>query len=444
MAPKQLRRMSTAGFAEDFPLPKGRYGFGVSWDVLPGQPTIDIDLQCVVVDDRGQIIDCAYYNNLKAVNAITHSGDEATGEAAGIDELVWVNMPKLPENVGLLVFVVAAYSGGKLMDVANGKLHVLEETTRNEIALFNMEQSSGAVDVVSAMFRSSSGWSLRIIDEPAQDGQHFMDILPLLSDVIRVFVPDAPRRHKVAFAMQKGSIMDLPKDLGSITVGLGWDTDCGEVDLDVSAVLLDSSGAEVETVFFGRLESLEHGIKHTGDNLTGEGDNDDEQITVNLGAVGSCVSQIAFVINIYTARITFQQVANPYCRVVDQSSSSELCRYSLTEAGCENALIVSKIAREAGGRWGFHALGLPCRGRTYKDSLPEIQRSCQQDTRKLMDRGGTIDFSSVQGPRDIKAFGVPTLLTSQERTVDMCPQVKVTPPHPVNSSQNSKDSCILQ
>lgn len=330
------------------------------------------------------------------------------------------------------------------MDVANGKLHVLEDNTRNEVARFDMEQSSGAVDVVSAMFRSSSGWSLWIIDEPAQDGQHFMDILPLLSDVIRVFLPDAPRRHKVAFAMQKGSIMDLPMDLSSITIGLGWDTDCGEVDLDVSAVLLDSKGDVLETVFFGRLESLEHGIKHTGDNLTGEGDNDDEQITVNLSAVGSCVSQIVFVINIYTARTTFQQVANPYCRVVDNSISSELCRYSLAEAGCGVGLIVSKIARKAGGRWGFHALGLPCCGRTYKDSLPEIKRSCQQDTRKLMDRGGTTDFSSAQGPHDVKAFRAPTLLASQERKVVACQPVKVTPPQSASSSQKSQDSCILQ
>lgn len=390
--------MNTAGVAEDFPLPGNRYAFGVSWDAVPGRPAIDIDLQCVVVDNRGQIIDCVYYNNLKAVNAITHSGDEPTGAASGIDELVWVNIPKLPDKAAVLVFVVAAYSGGQLKDVANGKLHVLEENARNEVARFDMEQSAGAVDVVGAMFRSDSGWALRIIDEPAQQGQHFMDILPLLADVIRVFIPNAPRRQKVAFAMEKGAVMDLPRDLGSITVGLGWDTDCGECDLDVSAVLLDSNGAEVETVFFGRLESEEHGVKHTGDNLTGEGDHDDEQIIVNLSSVGPRVNQIVFVINIYTPRVTFQQVANPYCRVVDNTSAGELCRYSLAEAGSESGLIVSKIGREAGGRWGFHALGLPCRGRTYKDSLPQIMQICQQDTRKLMARGGTTDFSTIQAP----------------------------------------------
>merc|ERR1719436_662043 len=147
---------------------------------------------------------------------------------------------------------------------------------------FAMERSDGRVDVVAAMFRSGSTWMLRTLDIPAQGGQHFMDILPLLADVIRSFLPSAPRRQKVAFAMEKGGVLDLPLDLAQITVGLGWDVDDGECDLDVSAVLLDRAGNDLEAVFFGRLESTQHGIKHTGDNLTGAGDGDDEQINVNL------------------------------------------------------------------------------------------------------------------------------------------------------------------
>merc|ERR1712226_437621 len=102
-------------------------------------------------------------------------------------------------------------------------------------------------------------WKLRIIDEPAQQGQHFMDILPLLSNVIRGFLPNAPQKQKVAFAMEKGGVLDLPQSLGKITVGLGWDVDEGECDLDVSAVLMDHNGNDIEAVFFGRLESEEHG-----------------------------------------------------------------------------------------------------------------------------------------------------------------------------------------
>lgn len=394
---KVLHRGDAKSSPEDLDLGKRRYGFGVSWDVVPGRD-VDIDLQCVVIDSAGSIIDCAYYNNLKAAKGITHSGDEAAGKPGSIEEMVWVNTQKLRSEVSLLVFVVAAYSGGYLKDVANGKLHVLEERESNEIALFEMEQSAASVDVVAAMFKDPSGkWKLRIIDLPAQTGQHFMDILPLLSQVIRGFFPKAPQKQKVAFAMEKGGVLDLPMDLARITVGLGWDVDDGEVDLDVSAVLMDSEGRDLEAVFFGRLESQEHGITHTGDNLTGEGEGDDEQIIVQLDQVGAKVQQIFFVVNIYTAHKTFSQVANPFCRIVDDAAQAELCRYSLRDAGRENGLIIAKIAREAGGtRWGFHALGLPCRGRTYKDSLPQIRQSCSLKTSSLLLRkGSTTDFSEV-------------------------------------------------
>lgn len=391
---KVLRRADTKGLPDDFELPKSRYGFGVSWQAIMGRD-IDIDLQCVVVDENGVIIDCAYYNNLKAARAITHSGDETAGKPHGIQELVWVNLRRLAENVKLLVFVVAAYSGGALKDVAHGQLHVLEEQESREIALFEMERSNASVDVVAAMFKEPTGeWKFRIIDEPGQQGQHFMDILPLISETCRVFIPTAPKKQKVAFAMEKGGVLDLPKELARITVGLGWDVDEGEVDLDVSAVLMDQEGNDLEAVFFGRLESEEHGIQHTGDNLTGEGEGDDEQIVVNLDRIGPRCHQVFFVVNIYTPSKSFRQVAEPYCRVVDDASGSELCRYALRDAGSENGLIVSKIAREAGDRWGFHALGLPCRGRTFKDSLPQIRQTCKVKTASLMLRKGA-SFDSI-------------------------------------------------
>jgi len=210
-----------------------------------------------------------------------------------------------------------------------------------------------------------------------------------MGETIRVFIPAAPKRQKVAFAMEKGGVLDLPQEMGKITIGLGWDVDDGECDLDVSAVLLDQNGRDIEAVFFGRLESEEHGITHSGDNLTGEGEGDDEQIVVNLNSIGPAVQQVFFVVNIYTAGRSFQQVAAPYCRVVDDAVGSELCRYSLRDAGVENGLVVSKIAREAGSRWGFHALGQPCRGRTYKDSLPAIRQLANVKTSALMQRSNT-------------------------------------------------------
>merc|ERR1719163_1553674 len=154
-------------------LPKTRYGFGASWQSL-GSRDVDIDLQCVVVDLSGAIIDCAYYNNLKAARAITHSGDETAGKPNNIEEMVWVNLQKLPPNVSMLIFVVAAYSGGCLKDVRNAQLHVLEEHESREIALLNLESSAASVNIVAAMFRdpldgagprSSWTWKLQVVGE---------------------------------------------------------------------------------------------------------------------------------------------------------------------------------------------------------------------------------------------------------------------------------------
>lgn len=409
-----LKRADTKDPSADIQLTAARYGFGASWDDDGGNAKdVDIDLQCVVVDSNGVIIDCAYYNNMKAVRAITHSGDEVNGRADKIEEMVWVNMKKLPQNVSLLIFVVAAFSGGSLADAANGRLHVLENNEDNEVAVFEMERSTKNVDVVAVMFKDiSSGWKIRIVDNPAENGRHFMDILPTLSTIVRGFIPSAPTKQKVAFAMEKGSVMDLPANIGLITVGLGWDVDDGEADLDVSAVLLDREGMDCEAVFFGRLESKNHGIVHTGDNLTGEGEGDDEQIRVQVDAIGGEINSVVFVVNIYSPGRTFAQVANPFCRVVDESAGQELCRYSLRDAGRDNGLIIAKLVREVGGRWGFHALGIPCRGRTFKDSLQQIREANNIKTRSLVVRSNShqdcdlVDSSSLAlaGPPKKSAF----------------------------------------
>lgn len=373
-----------------------RYGVGASWDSSRAGGDIDIDLQCVVADNQGIIIDCAYYNNLKAVQSITHSGDEVAGRADHVEEMIWVNFQKLPAQVELLIFVVAAYKGGTLQDIYDGRLHVFEDSEEREVMVFEMERSRAAVDIVAVMARSRQrhdrSWGhLHVVDEPAQQGRHFMDILPLLSRVIRDFLPHAPQRQKVAFAMEKGGVLDLPQDLARIIVGLGWDVDDGECDIDVSCVLFDKDGQDLEAVFFGRLESPRHGIRHTGDNLTGEGEGDDEQIIVQLDKIGENVEQVVFVVNVYTPNRTFKEVAAPYCRVVDDSCSSELCRYSLREAGDYNGLIVARISREVGSRWGFHALGLPCRGRTYKDALPQMRSAFGVQTSSLKVRSVSSD-----------------------------------------------------
>merc|ERR1711920_946423 len=119
---------------------------------------------------------------------------------------------------------------------------------------------------------------------------------------------------------------------------------------------------------------------------------------MDLQGLAAEVEQIFFVINIYTKGRTFAQVANPYCRIFS-AQGDELCRYQLREAGNEQALIMARLFREPGDcRWGFQAIGQPCRGQTYKDSLPAVAEYART---RPQDLAMTRSFSTMSAGGDI-------------------------------------------
>ena len=170
--------------------------------------------------------------------------------------------------------------------------------------------------------------------------------------------------------LTKGQKVDLTKGnpgLTKIVVGLGWDVnafDSGAAfDLDAAAFMTNASGkcpTEKEFVFYGNLEHVSGAVKHMGDNLTGEGDGDDEQILVDLPKVPANIERIAFTCTIYDAesrRQNFGQVSNAFIRIVDQSTGAELIRYDLAEDfSIETAIVVGELYRHS-GEWKFNAIG---------------------------------------------------------------------------------------
>lgn len=187
----------------------------------------------------------------------------------------------------------------------------------------------------------------------------------------------------MGLSLQKGQSLSLKKNDGGslafVRMGLGWDSaapvkrglfgmkKAAEVDLDASAILFDANGTAVDTVFFNQLQSKDGAIRHTGDNLTGEGDGDDETILVDLARISPAVTQVVFVISSYSGQ-TFDQVANAFCRLVDDSTpgSPEVARFTLTETGTHTAMIMAKVSRDGAG-WTFKAIGNRATGRTVKD-----------------------------------------------------------------------------
>ncbi len=170
-------------------------------------------------------------------------------------------------------------------------------------------------------------------------------------------------------SLTKGGNVSLTKaapNLTAVTIGLGWDaraTTGTDFDLDASAMGLGENHKIVSDsyfVFFNNLRSPDGSIEHQGDNLTGAGDGDDEQINVNLAAVPPNVGSVVFPVSIYDADSrgqSFGQVRNAYIRVVNQADQSELARYDLSEdASSETAMVFGELYRN-GPEWKFRAIG---------------------------------------------------------------------------------------
>ena len=187
----------------------------------------------------------------------------------------------------------------------------------------------------------------------------------------------------MAVNLQKGQKVDLTKGnpgLKHIMVGLGWDEakpsggkgllsalfgggGAQNIDCDATAILLDANGKLAENkdvVYFGNLTHKSNAVKHMGDNLTGAGDGDDEQIFVDLERIPESYSKIVFVVNIYEARLrnqNFGLIKNAFIRLVDNDKKTEICRYDLSENyNGMTAMIFGEIYRH-NGEWKFSAIG---------------------------------------------------------------------------------------
>ena len=170
--------------------------------------------------------------------------------------------------------------------------------------------------------------------------------------------------------LTKGQKVDLTKGTPGLTklmVGLGWDVnafDSGyDFDLDASAFMVGSNGkcpTEKEFIFYSNLEHPSESFKHMGDNLTGEGEGDAEQIEVDLSKVPANIERIAFTVTIYDAdvrRQNFGQVQNAYIHIQDMVSGADLIRYDLGEDfSIETAIVVGELYRH-NGEWKFNAIG---------------------------------------------------------------------------------------
>lgn len=189
----------------------------------------------------------------------------------------------------------------------------------------------------------------------------------------------------MSISLVKGQKISLDKEAGAtldaVVMGLGWDVKKAgglkgflgggdSIDLDASCVFFDEAKAILDIVWFRQLKSKDGSVVHTGDNRTGAGEGDDEQIIVQLSKVPANVKTLVFTVNSFTGQ-TFESVENAFCRIVDKASGKEIARYNLSCSGKHTAMVMAKLYRH-NGEWKMHALGEYGNGRTVQDLLPVI------------------------------------------------------------------------
>jgi len=190
-------------------------------------------------------------------------------------------------------------------------------------------------------------------------------------------------------SLTKGQSVRLEKTGGGsltrVSMGLGWDVrkpkgllgmfggKSEDIDLDASCLTFDDGRRQIDQVWFQQLKSKDGSIVHSGDNLTGAGDGDDETISVDLSRLPAGVQSLVFTVSSFRGD-TFDRIENAYCRLVDLTNGRELARFDLTGSGSHTGQVMATLTR-SGTQWSMKAIGVPTKGQTFHDMMTPILSS---------------------------------------------------------------------
>ncbi|MEF9903028.1 TerD family protein [Streptomyces sp. P9-A2] len=228
------------------------------------------------------------------------------------------------------------------------------------------------------------------VEEPAAPAQPAAPVQPVTPPPAPVAAPQAPpapaappappaaapgtgkiNLDKGRVSLRKNQTVSLMKGgrplLSQVRMGLGWEPAYRgkDIDLDASVIAYGPQRNHIDSCYFGKLQIVNGAIRHSGDNLTGEGGGDDETITVDLGRLPQEVSGLVFTVNSFSGQ-KFTEVAKAYCRLLDATTGEELVRFDLTSAEAQTGVMMAKLIRQFSGEWEMTAIGDFVKSRTVR------------------------------------------------------------------------------
>jgi tellurium resistance protein TerZ len=369
----------------------------------------DIDLGALLFDKAGKYVDAIYHAQRQLYGgALTHSGEGKSGA-----EQLELHTKQLPATLGFIVPFLLSHSGEPLSSVVDGVLTVkvgVKSDARDEPLLGNVVPVCDHVDwsqeaaradgimvagnlpritgmLVGRLFRvaSTDEWCYQPYTAFMPAVRTHDALIPLAQETLQQLQPRIQvQRGLEVRVLCKGESAPLENGLDHIMIGLGWDEAKhsgagGNIDLDASCVLWRKGRVttQQERIYFGNRTSDCRHVQHSGDNLTGRGEGDDERISVSLAGLGVDVQQLFFTITSFRGH-ALAGIASMFVRVIDATTKRELMRYNVGSGGIvapksETGLIVCKFVRCSQQQWEMHALGKPVAGaKTCSDCLQHL------------------------------------------------------------------------
>ncbi|CAB9506210.1 Tellurium resistance protein [Seminavis robusta] len=402
-----IHRSTTLQRGNAFELDTNHIRVGLAWDLVKGK-IIDLDAACVAVDTKGNISmdNSVYYGNLSNPNeSIVHSGDSRDGNAEGEDESITFRLENVSTRILALYIVLTVASPKRfLSSVTSARVTITDEAKANEGPMASFvpskhvdSEDATALFLVRIARESKTKWKVQPIEDVHQSARDFGSLIPHFKSYSRDLIPSivVNPQEKIS-VMRKGGtikIRDFCPDKvlpDNVTFGLSWDmAGAGDtkVDLDASAICLDSDLKCVDKVWFKHLASDDTAIRHGGDQRSGEDSGDDERLYVQLSKVAKKTTYIGFVVNSYSGQ-ELDDIKRASCHLFDTMTGVDIAVHALSD--CQfldghTALVMGCVYRvkARGGKkesdWCLKIISQAADGKTVKDLVDEMQKFLEEN-----------------------------------------------------------------
>ncbi|MFD8732829.1 MULTISPECIES: TerD family protein [unclassified Streptomyces] len=347
------------------------------------------------------------------------SGPGVTYRAGGgsAPDAIVVDTTAVPPGIEKIVVTASPDAAGQTFQGVEPTATVRNADDGTALATFTPPQlGSETALVVIEVYRRNGAWKARAVgqgyadglagiatdfgvsvEEPAAPPVPAAPAAPAAAPVDPRIAPPAPAAppaqpaapamgagkinlDKGRVSLQKNQTVSLVKGgaplLSQVKMGLGWEPAFRgkDIDLDASVIAYGPNRNHLDSCYFGKLSILNGAIKHSGDNLTGEGAGDDETIVVDLGRIPAEATGLVFTVNSFTGQ-KFNEVAKAYCRLIDASTDEELVRFDLTGAEPQTGVIMAKLIKQFSGEWEMTAMGEFVKSRTVRGMVKPAAQS---------------------------------------------------------------------